>query len=61
MDDDLVAAIGAQADWAEKARPRPIDLDALAAMLKGVFYKTSIEEIAKELKQVWSTRRLPIR
>jgi hypothetical protein len=61
MNDDLIAAIDAQADWAEKAKPRPTDLDALAVFLNQVFYETSIEEIEKELVDVWGSRRLPVR
>jgi hypothetical protein len=60
MDHDLVIAIDAQADGAEKARPQPSDLGVLAAFLNGMFCDTPIEEIERELKQVWSLRQLPM-
>ncbi|TBZ07595.1 hypothetical protein [Rhizobium leguminosarum] len=58
MDQELMAAINAQADRAADARPQMFVRDDLATALHQNFPDSIIEEIADKLDDVWRSRGL---
>ena len=58
MGDELMTAIHAQADRAEKAKPDMTDLHALATTLNQDFDEWSFKDIEEEIRDVWRARGL---
>jgi len=60
MNDDelLLAQIEAHAGYAEQAKPRQVDLPAIAAVLSHLFEHRSEKEILEQLRTVFRARGL---
>ncbi|MBB2709663.1 UNVERIFIED_ORG: uncharacterized protein (DUF2267 family) [Rhizobium etli] len=57
-DDLLMREINAQADLAERAKPRNQNISAVAAMLADHFSHRTEDDIKEQLKAVWRRREL---
>ena len=58
MEKELMAAINAQADRADEARPKMMHREALADELHKDFPDFSSDDIAAKLEDVWRSRNL---
>jgi hypothetical protein len=58
MDDDLMAAIDAQAERAEEARPDRFDIKVLAIELSERFQRMPVARLQNEIKAVFRERGL---